>query len=83
LAHRQLAGEAPFTNIFEVLMPAFSEIAQKAQVTIIVADLLYSNPAVQNIDVTDLLLDWLKADQATRKIARELRGPSAASSPLK
>ncbi len=53
LAHRQLAGEAPITNILEALTPAFSEIAQKAQVAIIVSDLVYSSPAVQNVDVTD------------------------------
>ncbi|MGD0298825.1 MAG: hypothetical protein ABSE86_17100 [Bryobacteraceae bacterium] len=32
LAHRQLAGEALFSNILEVLTPALPEIARKAQV---------------------------------------------------
>jgi hypothetical protein len=73
LAHRQLAGEAPISNILEALTPAFPAIAQKAEVAIIAPDLPYASAAVQTVDVTDLLLDWLKADDATRKIVRDLR----------
>jgi hypothetical protein len=73
LAHRQLAGEAPITNILEALAPAFPEIARKAQVASIAADPPPANAEVQTVDVTDLLLDWLKADEATRKIVRDLR----------
>ena len=73
LAHQQLTGEAPITNILEALAPAFPEIAKRAQVTIVVADLPYADASVQTVDVTDFILDWLKADDATRKIALELR----------
>jgi len=73
LAHRQLAGQAPITNILEALTPAFPAIAEKAQVTLIVPDLPYANSAVQTVDVTDLLLDWLKAGDTTRKLVRDLR----------
>jgi len=72
LAHRQLAGEAPIANILEALAPAFPEIEQKAQVTSIEAD-PPKGKDVQTVDVTDLLLDWLKADESTRKIVRDLR----------
>jgi hypothetical protein len=72
LAHRQLAGKAPITNILEALGPAFPEIARKAQVTRVAAD-IPADGSVQAVDVTDLILDWLKADEATRKIVHDLR----------
>lgn len=72
LAHRQLDGRAPITNILEALTPAFPSIAERAQVALIAPDLPYANSAVQTIDVTDLLLDWLKANEATRKAVRDL-----------
>jgi hypothetical protein len=73
LAHQQLTGEAPITNILEALAPAFPEIAQRAHVAMVVADLPYADASVQTVDVTDFILDWLKADEATRKIVQELR----------
>ncbi|HYW42480.1 MAG TPA: hypothetical protein VE959_06465 [Bryobacteraceae bacterium] len=45
-AHLQLTGEAPIANILEALAPAFLEIARKAQVSMIVADLPYSDTTV-------------------------------------
>ena len=73
IAHRQLTGEAPITNILEALTPAFPEIARQARVAIVVADLPYADASVRTVDVTDSILDWLKADEATRKIVQELR----------
>ena len=72
-AHRQLTGEAPITNILEALAPALPEIAKKARVAMIVADLPYADSSVQSIDVTDMLLDWLKADERTRTIVQGLK----------
>lgn len=73
LAHKQLTGEAPITKILEALAPAFPEIARKAQVAMIAPELLYADRVVEQADVTDLLLDWLKSDERTRKIVRDLR----------
>ena len=73
LAHRQLSGEAPITNILEALAPAFPEIARKADVAMVVADLPYADSSVQTVDVTDLVLDWLQANEATRDIVRGLQ----------
>ena len=73
LAHQQVTGDAPITNILEALAPAFPAIAEKAQVTMIVPDLPYANGTVQKVDVTDPLLEWLKADAATRKTVEDLR----------
>jgi hypothetical protein len=71
-AHQQLAGEAPITNILEALAPALPEIAKKAHVAMIVADLPYADSSVETVDVTEMLLDWLKADERTRTIVRGL-----------
>lgn len=73
LAHRQLAGEAPLTNILEAMAPAFEEIARKAGVARIVGSQQSQAQGVETVDVTDPLLDWLKADERTRKICAELR----------
>ena len=72
-AHQQLAGEAPITNILEALAPGLPEIAKKARVAMIVADLPYADSSVETVDVTDMLLDWLKADERTRTIVRGLQ----------
>src|SRR5208283_5593226 len=68
IAHKQLSGEAPLSNILEALTPAFPSIAQKAQVSVVATDLLFTGPNVEKVDVTDFILDWLKADDATRKM---------------
>lgn len=70
MAHQQLAGKAPITNILDALAPAFPDIARQAQVEKIVAE---PDKSAQTVDVTDLILDYLKADDATRKIVRDLR----------
>ena len=72
LAHRQLAGRLPLPIFWKRLEPAFPEIARKAQVTRVAAD-IPADGSVQAVDVTDLILDWLKADEATRKIVHDLR----------
>jgi hypothetical protein len=72
-AHQQLAGSASIDNIIEALKPAFPEVARKALVSAIVLDLPYVDPGVKMVDVTDLLMDWLKADARTRAIVDEVR----------
>ena len=73
IAHQQLTGEAPITNILEALAPSFPDIARQAQVSLVAADMPYSDPTVQTVDITDLLLDWLKADDRTRSMVRDIR----------
>ena len=73
IAHQQLTGEAPITNVLEALAPSLPEIAKQAQVAMVVPDLPYADGSVQTVDVTDLILDWLKADEATRRIVKDLR----------
>ncbi len=73
LAVKQLAGEASIANILETLRPAFPEVAAKAHVVVIVTGLAYTDGAVERVDVTDLLLDQLKATQATRQLVEKMR----------
>jgi hypothetical protein len=73
LAHRQLAGDAPIANILEALTPAFPDIARRAGVNLIAPDLVFADPAVRTVDVTDLLLAYLKADARTLSIVHDLQ----------
>lgn len=75
LAHHQLAGEAPITNIMEALAPAFPEIARRAGVNLIAPDLAFADPTVQKVDITDLLLTHLNADARTLDIIHNLPKP--------
>lgn len=79
LAHRQLEGDAPITNILNALAPQLQDLAQKAGVVLIAPDLPYADSTVRTVDVTGLLLDNLHADQRTRDIVRDLtnKAPSA------
>jgi hypothetical protein len=82
LAHRQVTGEAPITNVIEALTPMLPGIAKTARVSLIVPDLPYAGPDVQTVDVTDLLLDALQANEKVRKIARELQDQKGPLPPL-
>ena len=73
LAHKQLAGEAPITKILEMLQPVFPAVAAQSKVVLIVPELAYAGSSVEKVDVTDLLLDQLKASSRTRQIVKELR----------
>jgi hypothetical protein len=73
LANKQLAGEAPITKILEMLQPVFPAVAAQSKVVLIVPELAYAGSSVEKVDVTDLLLDQLKASSRTRQIVKELR----------
>ena len=73
LSHRQLAGEAPITNIMEALAPALPEIAKRAGVSLITEDIAFTDPSIQKVDITDLLLTHLNADARTLAIIHDLR----------
>lgn len=71
LAEKQVAGEAPITNIIEALQPAFQEIERTDNLSSVVPA-PSPDPKLQTIDVTGKLLDWLKASDSTRKIIQGL-----------
>jgi hypothetical protein len=65
VAHKQLYGDEPLTNILDALEPALDSIRIALKVRTIVA--ASAAPAGrQVIDVTPQLLDFLKADEKTR-----------------
>lgn len=67
LAHKQLYGDEPLTNILDALKPALDSIRIALKVRTIVA--VSAAPAGrQVIDVTPQLLDCLKADDKTREV---------------
>ena len=71
LAHQQLDGKAPITNILDAFKTAFEEIEKSAHLSTVTP---YS-PAINkadSVDVTHMLLDWLKADDKTRQLINQL-----------
>lgn len=70
LVHRQLEGKAPIDNVWEALQPLLPEVAARAGAGRVVLD---PPPGAELVDVTEALLDVLKADPATRKIVADLR----------
>jgi hypothetical protein len=73
---QQLAGKAPIDNILAVLQPEFTELSGKMKLSSIV-----ESPAAgsktPSVDLTSLLMDWLKATSETRKMAVELHQHSS------
>lgn len=57
LAHEQLEGKAELVNVIEALRPSFTEVAEAADVSMIVEKPLWiaSAPAVELVDVTEAL----------------------------
>lgn len=73
LAHQQLFGDAPLTNILDALKPAFDSIGKALNLhSIAPAPAAAPKSGVETIDITPQLLDWLKADEKTREIVRQL-----------
>ena len=71
LAMKQLMGKAPIDNILAVLHPEFKESSSKMKLSAIV-DTSAADPKAATVDVTSLLMDWLKASSETRKMAEEM-----------
>lgn len=71
LAHQQLEGKAPITNILDALKPAFEKIEKSAHVSSVVPFSSAINKA-DSVDVTGSLLDWLLADAKTRELINQL-----------
>ncbi len=71
LAHKQLTGDAPITNILEALKPTLDEIEKSEHLANIVPAPA-PDTKTPTVDVTPQLLDWLKADENTRRIIQDL-----------
>ena len=71
LAMQQLAGKTPIDNILAVLQPEITELSGKMKLASIVESPAPGSMAA-TVDVTSLLMDWLKATSETRKMAIEM-----------
>jgi hypothetical protein len=71
LAMNQVMGKAPIDNILAVLQPEFKELSSRMKLSAIV-DSSAADPKAATVDVTSLLMDWLKASSETRKMAEEM-----------
>jgi hypothetical protein len=71
LAHQQLYGGAPVTNILEMLKPTLDSIGKAMKLQAIVAAPAPTSRS-EIVDVTPQILDWLKADAKTRELVRQL-----------
>lgn len=72
-AHQQVFGDAPIGNVLEMLGPALPEIARKAKVKKIVPGRARVPAGAERVDVTDLVIEWLKVDEKTARMVREFR----------
>lgn len=75
LAMQQLMGKAPIDNILAVLQPEFKELTARLKLSGVV-DSSTADPGVPTVDVTPLIMDWLKATSETRKMAAEMHAKS-------
>jgi hypothetical protein len=71
LAMQQVAGKAPIDNILAVLQTEIKDLTTRLKLSVVV-DSSTADPGGASVDVTPLLLDWLKASAETRKMAAEL-----------
>jgi len=70
-AMQQLAGKAPIDNILAVLRPEFKDLAARLKLAGVVESAAADSKAA-SVDVTPLLMDWLRATSETRKMAADL-----------
>lgn len=70
-AEEQVFANAPITNIVEALEPAFAEIEKTNNLSGVV-EAPAKGAFPDSVDVTDRLLDWLKASEKTREVIRNL-----------
>lgn len=71
LAMQQVFGNAPIDNVVAALAPAFTEIEKQENVSSVVPAPA-AQPAAVQVDVTNRLLDWLHADEQTRKLISQM-----------
>jgi hypothetical protein len=76
LAEQQVFGKAPIDNILAVLEPEFKELTGRMKLSSIVES-ASADPKAATVEVTSLLMDWMKASSETRKMAVEMHQHSA------
>ena len=72
LAHRQVFENAPIDNVLKAIAPAIQELCKTVSLSTVIPAPA-PDGASQTVDVTAQLLDWLKADEKTRDLIRQMR----------
>ena len=72
-AHLQVFGNGPYDTLADDLTPVAADVAAAAGVDVIVPKVFYARPGTEAKDVTEALLEALKADDKTRQTIQELR----------
>jgi Skp family chaperone for outer membrane proteins len=72
LAHKQLWGNAPIDNVVAAIEPAIQEICKTQNLSTVVPATT-ADAGSQTVDVTAQILDWLKADEKTRDLIRQMQ----------
>ena len=75
LLHKQGFSTWPVDNILEKIKGEIPEIAEQADVDVIVCrwDIVYQRPGIEFIDITDLLVRQFDPDEETLKMLKELQ----------
>ena len=75
LIHKQGFSTWPVDNILEKIKGKIPEIAEQAEVDVIVCkwDIVYQRSGVEFIDVTDFMVKPFNPDEATLKIIKEIQ----------
>ncbi|HTX74687.1 MAG TPA: hypothetical protein VMD29_00685 [Terracidiphilus sp.] len=72
LAHKQVfSPNEPIDNILTAIAPAIQDLCKSENLSKVVP--APAPDASQTVDVTAQLLDWLKADEKTREIIRQMQ----------
>lgn len=74
LIHKQGFSTWPVDNILQRIEGDMAEIAEKADVDVIVSkwDIVYQGPEVEFVDVTDLMVGPFGPDEATLQMVKEM-----------
>ena len=71
--HRQGFGNAPVDDLLVYIKDSFPEIAKKSGVDVIVSSVVYNNPSVEIIDITNEIVKPFNPSEKTLKTIEELR----------
>jgi len=75
LLHKQVFSTWPVDNVLEKIKEKIPEIAKQAGVDIIINkwDIVYQQPGIEFIDVTDLMVKPFSPDEATLKLIKDMQ----------
>jgi hypothetical protein len=71
LAHKQVFGESPITNVLERIAPVLARVSKESELAGIAAAVAYTAPGVSTIEVTMRIVEGLEPDEKTRTMVRQ------------